>query len=159
MRTSLIPVLALVLLPGLAVAQDAESDVSSVLDQLHLKASEGDFEGYFSLYAENAVFFGTDASERWPLEIFKDYTRGRFAEGTAWTYHMLERNIDFSPSGEVAWFDELLTNDRLGLTRGTGVLVRQDDGWLITQYHLTIPVPNELAVPFVEIIKVHEASQ
>ncbi len=139
-----------------AQAQSAEDDVSAVLDALHLKASEGDFEGYFGLYADNAVFLGTDASERWPLDIFKDYTKGRFATGTAWTYHSLERHIDFSPNEDVAWFDELLDNENLGLTRGTGVLIKSGDKWLITQYHLTIPVPNELARPFVALIMEHE---
>lgn len=153
----LLPLAALLLWTLPTWAQTPTEAVSAVLDQLHLKASEGDFEGYFSLYAENAVFLGTDASERWPLEIFKDYTKGRFDSGTAWTYHMIERHIDFSPSGDVAWFDELLTNNRLGLTRGTGVLIKVDGRWLFSQYHLTIPVPNELAVPFVEIIKEHEA--
>lgn len=148
--------LALLALPGIALAQSPTEQVSAVLDQLHLKASEGDFDGYFALYAPNAVFIGTDASERWPLEIFKDYTRGRFASGTAWTYHMLEREIDFSPDGNVAWFDELLTNENLGLTRGTGVLIKDGDTWLFTQYHLTIPVPNELARPFVALIAEHE---
>ena len=69
---------------------------------------------------------------------------------------MLERHIDFSPDKSVAWFDELLTNENLGLTRGTGVLVRSGDAWLITQYHLTIPVPNELARAFVALIAEHE---
>ncbi|MFT4603847.1 MAG: hypothetical protein ACI9W4_000563 [Rhodothermales bacterium] len=139
-----------------AQAQDAEADVSAVLDALHLNASEGDFEGYFGLYADNAVFLGTDSSERWPLEIFKDYTRGRFASGTAWTYHMLERHIDFSPDGNVAWFDESLTNENLGLTRGTGVLIKSGDKWLITQYNLTMTVPNDLARPFAALIMEHE---
>ncbi len=139
-----------------AQAQSAKEAVSAVLDALHQNASDGDFDGYFGLYADNAVFLGTDSSERWPLEIFKDYTRGRFASGTAWTYHMLERHIDFSPDGKVAWFDESLTNENLGLTRGTGVLVKSGDKWLITQYNLTIPVPNELARPFVALIMEHE---
>ncbi|NNE70494.1 MAG: nuclear transport factor 2 family protein [Rhodothermales bacterium] len=148
--------LAILAIPGTLLAQSPTEQVSAVLDQLHLKASEGDFDGYFSLYAPNAVFIGTDASERWPLEIFKDYTKGRFDSGTAWTYHMLEREIDFSPDGNVAWFDELLTNENLGLTRGTGVLIKDGDTWRFTQYHLTIPVPNELARPFVALIAEHE---
>jgi ketosteroid isomerase-like protein len=156
MKRSLLLLTVLLISISTTQAQSAEEDVSAVLDALHLKASEGDFDGYFSLYADNAVFLGTDSSERWPLDIFKDYTRGRFATGTAWTYHMLERNIDFSPDGNVAWFDESLTNENLGLTRGTGVLIKSGDKWLISQYNLTIPVPNELARPFVALIMEHE---
>ena len=156
MKRSLLFLAVLALPLAGAQAQNAKEDVSAVLDALHRNASEANFEGYFGLYADNAVFLGTDSSERWPLEIFKDYTRGRFADGTAWTYHMLERHIYLSPDENVAWFDESLTNENLGLTRGTGVLVKSGDKWLITQYNLTIPVPNDLARPFVALIMEHE---
>ena len=88
---------------------------------------------------------GTDATERWPIEEFKSYTKARFESGGGWTYHMKSRFIYVSEDGNTAWFDELLHNENLGLTRGTGVLVNQDGNWLISQYNLTIPVPNQLA--------------
>ncbi|MFT5142752.1 MAG: ketosteroid isomerase-like protein [Rhodothermales bacterium] len=148
-------ILALALTPLMASAQSPTERVSAVLDALHTAASEANFEGYFSLYAENAVFLGTDATERWPIDQFKSYTKARFEEGTAWTYHMQERNIAFSPDGNVAWFDEALTNENMGLTRGTGVLVLTAGEWKITQYNLTVPVPNELARAFVALIREH----
>ncbi|WP_420633403.1 nuclear transport factor 2 family protein [Candidatus Palauibacter sp.] len=122
-----------------------QAEVSAVLDALHEAASEADFNGYFSLYAREAVFLGTDATERWTRGEFMDYTRARFDAGTGWTYHMLERHITVAPGGRTAWFDERLENAGLGETRGSGVLVMEDGGWKIAQYNLTIPIPNELA--------------
>ncbi|MXX67479.1 MAG: nuclear transport factor 2 family protein [Gemmatimonadales bacterium] len=129
----------------LAGQEDAEGEVSTVLDALHEAASEADFDRYFSLYAGEAVFLGTDATERWTREEFMDYTRARFDTGTGWTYHMIERHIAIAPGGRTAWFDERLENANLGETRGSGVLVMGDGGWKIAQYNLTIPIPNEMA--------------
>jgi ketosteroid isomerase-like protein len=123
--------------------------VDRVLSDLHRLASEGDFDAYFELLTDDAVFLGTDATERWSVEEFRS-----FAEPTTgWTYHMTERHIFVAADGRTAWFDERLDNERYGDTRGTGVLVKTDAGWKIAQYHLTIPMPNALAGEFVERIR------
>ncbi len=134
---------------------DEQAAVGAVLDALHAKASAADFEGYFALYAENAVFLGTDRSEYWPLEAFKKYTRERFATGTGWTYVPKERFVHVKD--DVAWFEERLDHARYGETRGTGVLVREAGAWRVAQYNLTLPIPNELFVDVVEDIKRHYA--
>ena len=54
------------------------------------------------------------------------------------------RNVDVSPDGAVAWFDEVLGHARYGVCRGTGVLRANEGGWKVAQYNLTVPVPNEL---------------
>ena len=61
--------------------------------------------------------------------------------------------LQVSPDGTVAWFDELLDNANYGETRGSGVLRLSDGNWRISQYHLTIPVPNSLADTVVTIIR------
>lgn len=137
----------------LAAQDDARADVSATLDALHEAASEADFDRYFSLYADEAVFLGTDATERWTREEFMDYTKARFNTGTGWTYHMLERHIAIAPGGRTAWFDERLENANLGETRGSGVLVMEGGGWKIAQYNLTIPIPNEMAREVAERIR------
>ena len=124
---------------------EAKAAVGGVLDELHAAADAADFERYFGLYAEDAVFLGTDATERWTLAEFQDYAREPFSQGRGWSYTMLERDITISEHGHVAWFDERLDNAFLGETRGSGVLVHSPDGWKIAQYNLTIPIPNELA--------------
>ncbi len=137
----------------LAGQDDVRDDVSATLDALHEAASEADFDRYFSLYAREAVFLGTDATERWTREEFMDYTKARFDAGTGWTYHMLERHIAIAPGGRTAWFDERLENANLGETRGSGVLVMEDGNWRIAQYNLTIPIPNEMAREVAERIR------
>lgn len=114
-----------------------------VLDALHARASAADFEGYFALYTDDAVFLGTDASERWLIDEFMAYTKSRFATGTGWTYTPVERFV--IGEGDVRWFDELLEGEVLGPCRGTGVLRRGADGqWRIAHYSLTVLVPNEI---------------
>ena len=122
-----------------------ETEVSRVLNALHEKASVADYEGYFALYATNAVFIGTDAHEVWSIDDFKAYAKPHFDKGTGWTYLPRDRHIYFSPDNQVAWFDELLDNKKLGETRGTGVLIKTDGTWKVSQYHLAIPIPNSLA--------------
>ncbi len=127
--------------------------ISRVLDNLHDAASKADEARYFSLFYPGGVFLGTDATERWTIPQFREYAHARFATGRGWTYTLVERHIDFSPDGDAAWFDELLNNSRYGLCRGTGVLLRDGSTWKIAQYHLTIPVPNDIAEDVANQIK------
>ena len=86
----------------------SEKAVGVVLDNLHLYASQASGKKYIDLFSEDAVFFGTDISERWPKEDFRTYAMGRFKTGVGWTYYMKERNIFFSDDGRTAWVDEIL---------------------------------------------------
>jgi hypothetical protein len=121
----------------------AERDVARELDDLHDAAAHADEARYFAHFAPAAVFLGTDATERWDLAALRAYAHPRFAQGTGWTYHPLRRAIAFSPDGGVAWFDEDLRGERVGPTRGAGVLVLRDGRWLIALYDLSITIPNE----------------
>lgn len=146
--TRILAALLLFLSTTLLSAENNEADerkVSHVLNALHEKASAADFEGYFELYSSDAVFIGTDAHEVWSIDAFKAYAKPHFDKGTGWTYVPRDRHIYFSPSAQVAWFDELLDNEKLGETRGTGVLIQTDGRWKVSQYHLAIPIPNSLA--------------
>jgi hypothetical protein len=133
----------------------ATAAVSSVLDQLHHNASVADEEAYFTLFAPEAIFLGTDATERWTVQEFRAYAHPYFAAGRGWTYVVRSgtRHCEFDPTGRVAWFDEILDNAHYGETRGTGVLRLIDGDWKIAQYHLTIPVPNALADSVVRMIQ------
>ena len=57
----------------------------------------------------------------------------------------------------VAWFDELLDSQSYGTSRGTGTLVLTPDGWKVSQYALTFPIPNDLAKDMTSTIKAFEA--
>ena len=142
------------LLAPVAVAQsDAERAVASVLDDFHDAASKADGTRYFGLFAENGVFLGTDATERWTVEAFQAYAKPYFDQGRGWTYTPTSRHIYIAPDGQTAWFDEMLMNANFGECRGTGVLVREGDAWKVAQYHLTVPVPNALLREVVGMIR------
>ncbi|HZL99978.1 MAG TPA: nuclear transport factor 2 family protein [Planctomycetota bacterium] len=136
-----------------APAPAAAGDPAAVLDALHAAASRADGAAYFALFLPDAVFIGTDASERWDLPAFRAYAEPYFARGQGWTYVPTERQLVLGPSGDVAWFDERLQNEKYGETRGSGVLVRRDGRWLVAQYVLSFPVPNELAPDLVERVR------
>lgn len=127
--------------------------IGEVLDAYHEAAAAGDWPDYFDLLSEDAVFLGTDASERWSKEVFR-----RYAEDSAgWVYRPQERHINLTPDGQSAWFDELLASESYGTSRGTGVLIKTASGWRISQYHLTFPIPNELVNGITDEIKAFES--
>ncbi len=138
---------------------DEEAAVAAVLNGLHDAAAKADYERYFGFYASSAIFLGTDATERWNIEQFKAFAAPVFAKGRGWTYVAKKRWITLSADGNTAWFDETLENSGLGDCRGSGVLAKQDGMWLITQYNLTIPIPNELANEFVDRIREQKAAK
>jgi len=137
-------------------ATAAQKAVDLVLASFHQAATDADGEVYFSLLADNAIYIGTDASERWTSHEFKAFAEPYFSKGRGWTYTATERHITIAPGGEVAWFDEMLWNESYGTCRGTGVLVLTEGGWRIAQYHLTFPIPNELSRAITARIKEHE---
>jgi len=123
--------------------QTDDAAIDSQLDQLHQMASQADFDAYFALYAPNAVFIGTDAGERWTIDEFRAYAEPHFSAGRGWTYRTIERHI--MGEGAVRWFDELLWNEKLGPCRGSGVMVKVGDEWLVSHYVLSLAVPNQIA--------------
>jgi len=139
----------LLALPGLAAADE----VAAVLDAFHRAAGEGDEQRYLGLLTADAVFLGTDSTERWQGESFRQFVGEHFGPGRGWTYTVAERHIDRSADGRTAWFDELLDNAQLGRCRGSGVLLRTAAGWRIAQYNLSLPVPNEMALSVAQDIR------
>ncbi|MFT5357273.1 MAG: ketosteroid isomerase-like protein [Polyangiales bacterium] len=126
-----------------ALAPEPEA-VASVLDRMHLAAGEADEETYFGCYSEDSIFMGTDATERWTKAEFQAYAHPFFARGSAWAFRAVRREIIFSETNALAWFDEDLETNALGPARGSGVLRRDADGrWLVVHYNLALTIPNE----------------
>lgn len=134
----------------LLLSDNDKIDINNVLDNLHIYASKADGNKYFELFDNDAIFFGTDASERWHIDEFKNYALKRFDTGTGWTYTPISRNVYINEN--TAWFDEELSNEKYGVFRGTGVLIKKEDRWLITQYNLLLPIPNDLLKDYSEEI-------
>lgn len=117
--------------------------INALLDGLHQDAHEGNFRAYFARYTPDAIFLGTDKTERWTIEEFKAYAEKAFADGHGWTYTVLERN--WEGGGDTRWFDEILFNEKLGNCRGTGVIKFINGEWKIVSYALAMLVPNKIA--------------
>lgn len=132
--------------------------VDAVLDDFHAAAAEADEDRYFGHFAADAVFLGTDATERWTVAQFRAYAHPHFASGKGWTYAPEERHVAFSPGGDVAWADERLVNASYGACRGTAVLVRAGGTWKVAHYSLTFLVPNDRAASVVAAIEGDEAA-
>jgi hypothetical protein len=139
--------------------RSVEKAIDGVLSSFHQAASDANGDLYFSLFAEEAIFIGTDATERWTVDEFKAFAEPYFSEGRGWTYTKTERHVYLAAGGETAWFDEMLWNQKYGTCRGTGVLVRIDGDWRIAQYHLTFPIPNDLSAEITARIKELEQNE
>ena len=142
-------------LPVQRPAKSNESAVAAVLDDWHKAAAAADGDRYFGHLAADAVFLGTDATERWTREAFREYAKPHFAKGTGWSFKSKERHVSRSKDGSVAWFDELLDTEKMGTCRGSGVLLIDGGRWKITQYNLSVPIPNEA---FPDVKKIIDAS-
>tara|TARA_B100000900_G_scaffold111457_1_gene93194 strand:- start:1139 stop:1660 length:522 start_codon:yes stop_codon:yes gene_type:complete len=135
--------ISLSLLPMMTLADSQRASIDALVDGLHQDAHEGNFQAYFDRYTPDAIFLGTDKSERWTIEEFKVYAEPAFEDGHGWTYSVKERN--WEGEGNTRWFDEVLLNKKLGHCRGTGVVELIDGEWKIAHYALTMLVPNDIA--------------
>ena len=140
------------LLTLIAVGQTPKEKAGAVLDDWHKAAAAADESRYFSHFAPNGIFLGTDATERWTVPEFRAYAKPHFDHKKAWSFQPHDRHIDFSSDASVAWFDEELDTPNLGPARGSGVLLRQNGIWKIAQYNLSIPIPNTLASEVVKLV-------
>lgn len=134
------PVVAVVADDPPPTAEDAAA-IAGLLDDWHQAASVGDVERYFGYFTADAVFLGTDATERWTVDEFRQYASPHFEDGHGWTMRPTRREIVVQEGH--AYFDEDLTSEGLGPVRGSGVLRRTPEGWAIAHYVLSFTVPNE----------------
>jgi len=125
-------------------------DINSLLDNWHLAATNADLEAYFSAFDNEAIYIGTDASERWTKSEFFNFCEPHFKKRKAWDFKAYDRKIYFSEDGKTAWFNELL-DTWMGVCRASGVLTFKDNNWKISHYQLSVTVKNEKMDQFLEI--------
>lgn len=131
-------------------SEQEKKEIDSMINQWHAAAAVANFDAYFNLMTDDAVFIGTDASENWNRKDFEAFSKPYFDNGKAWTFHPLERNIYIDKSGKIAWFDELLDTS-FKICRGSGVLEKQKGKWKIKHYVLSMTIPNEKSDEIVSI--------
>lgn len=122
-----------------ATDKTEQQAAAAVLDQLNRYSSNADWDNYFALYRQDAVFIGTDEHERWGMAEFEKYARPT----KGWRYDLISRQL--IQHGDIILFDELLISPAYGKSRGTGTLIKDHDKWKIAQYHLSFPIPNDIA--------------
>ena len=122
---------------------NVKAEINLILDNWHKAAGQTNFNAYFDMLTEDAIYIGTDATENWNKQEFIKFAKPYFDKGKAWDFTALERNVYFSSDMKTAWFEELL-NTQMKICRGSGVLVMDEKGnWKIKQYVLSMTIPND----------------
>jgi len=139
------------------------NNAAKILDAFHEAAASSNEEAYFSCFSPSheARFLGSDGKENWTVDEFRAYAKPHFAAGNGWVYKPIERKIDIDSLSEsvvIACFDEHLSSEKWGRARGTGVLTFENNTWKILQYHLSFPIPNELANDMTKRISQHRTN-
>ncbi len=137
--------------------QNETTAVAAFLDSFNATAARADYDGYFALMSEDAVFMGTDATERWTKQEFMVWSKKYFDRGKAWSFTSIDRHIYFDSSGNLAWFDELL-NTQMKICRGSGIVIRNNGSWKVRQYVLSMTIPNSIVDSIVPLKTVQEDS-
>lgn len=154
----LIMALTCILMSFTSSAVNDKQEIDKALNSFHRAAADAEEKPYFDLLSKDAIFLGTDSTERWTKEEFKAFVVPYFSKGQGWLYTPIQRNISLIATEQVAFFDELLSSESYGTCRGSGVLIKTQQGWKISQYNLSIPMPNGIAKALVKQIKALEQS-
>lgn len=160
MRTILV-ILCLASCLGAAApaAGSAVGEIDRLLTAWHRAAAGADEAAYFAFLADDAVFLGTDARERWTKEGFREWAAPYFRRGSAWTFRAIRRQVALSRDGRVAWFDEDLVSPHYWPCRGSGVLERTGGRWRLRQYNLAFTIPNEATAAVKPLVEAALANQ
>ena len=151
-------------LAGLApAASAAQADpalakqVNAFVDGWHDDAAHARMR-YFDKMAADGVYIGTDRTELWQRDAFREWGR-KYFEGkeAAWVFHPTRRNVYATADNSLIWFDELLDTENMGHCMASGVIRRTPAGFEIVHYQLSLAVPNETAKRVIEVVKAAES--
>jgi len=133
-------------------AQENDTEtINQFMNNWHLAATNANGKVFFKAMDKDAIYIGTDASERWTKKEFKKFAMPYFNKGKAWDFKTIERAIYFSDNKQLAWFNETL-NTWMGVCRSSGVLKKYGKKWKIKHYHLSVTIPNEKIKDFIDLI-------
>jgi len=142
MKKIVVSILLLFLTNAISAQNNLKEQLATTLNAWHKAAAEANYDDYFNLLSDDAIFIGTDATENWTKSAFEAYSKPYFDKGKAWSFTAIERNIYFNNDKTLAWFDELL-DTQMKICRGSGVMVFIKGQWKIKQYVLSMTVPND----------------
>ena len=133
----------------------AVAQVHRFMNDWHLAAATADETVFFGLMAEDAIYLGTDASERWLRDELRTWSAEYFKRDKAWDFKPYNRQLYWSDNQRMVWFEEML-DTWMGTCRGSGVLVRQGAGWVLKHYDLAVMVPNDVIKDFIQLVETQE---
>lgn len=130
----------------------AETTIRQLLDAWHHAAAVADEDIFFGNMTPDAIYLGTDPTERWLRDDMQAWAGKYFERESAWAFTPKSRQVYLSADGQSAWFEELL-DTWMGTCRGSGVLQKTTEGWKIRHYNLAVTVPNEIIDGFIQLVK------
>lgn len=135
-----------------ASAQTVHTRLHQFIDDWHKAAANADAQQFFGAIADDGIYIGTDKTERWTKSSFIAFAKPYFDRGKAWDFKPYDRDLHVTSDGKSAWFSELLST-WMGVCRGSGVLIKENDKWQLKQYHLSVTVPNDLVRDFITLVE------
>jgi hypothetical protein len=120
---------------------EQEIVLNQLMDTWHLAAAKANEKVFFSMMSEDAVYIGTDKTERWLRDELREWSAEAFARESAWNFKAKERNWRINKENQFAICDELLET-WMGPCRSTAVLGWNGKSWQIIHYQLSVTVDN-----------------
>ncbi len=152
MMKNLLISISLFLLPYLCKAQTEKDHINEFMNAWHQAAATADEDMFFGSMTENGIYLGTDKTEKWTRDEMKEWSQEYFDRESAWAFTVLNRDVYLSEDGNTAWFIEKL-DTWMGICKGTGVLVKQNNEWKIALFDLSVSVDNDNIQKFIELEK------
>jgi hypothetical protein len=125
--------------------------IHMLMDDWHRAAATADEDTFFGSMTPDGIYLGTDATERWPRDEMREWSKKYFERDTAWAFTPRDRRVYFAANGQTAWFEELL-DTWMGTCRGSGVLSKTPEGWKIRHYNLAVAVPNDVVNDYIKLL-------
>ena len=118
--------------------------INGLMNNWHKAAADARLEEYIRFMDKNSIYIGTDANEIWTRDSFNLFCKPYFAKGTTWDFKTIERNVYLDKKNKTAWFDELLKT-KMGVCRGSGILIFKKEQWRLKHYVLSMTIPNDVS--------------
>ena len=134
-----------------SVANEADFVISKMWESFVL----GDHKMFAETMAQDSdmVTFGTDASERWDgWDDLQKSVKKQFDAFDILNVKRMDKKLNLSNSGEVAWFSEIvdwefLVEGKKQIIKGvryTGVMEKRENEWKIVQFHSSVGVSGQV---------------
>lgn len=132
------------------IEADDELQIGQLLDNWHNAAATADEAVFFGSMTSDAIYLGTDKTERWLRDELKEWSAKYFERESAWAFKPFDRNIYISEDGKMAWWEEKL-DTWMGVCMGSGVLSKTSQGWKIRHFHLGVTIDNDKIQDFIKL--------